>query len=216
MSKEAKLELDGKVFTLPTVEGSEGEKAVDVSTLRATTGYITLDDGYGNTGSCTSKITFIDGDKGILRYRGIAIEELAEKSNFVETAYLIIYGALPNSAQFKTFSDALAEHQFLHEDMKYHFEGFPTGAHPMAILSAMINAASCFDEGLMKWQWGKRWMLRRLRTVQPRKSKASRPLRKSTARVFSGCSSRPSRVRISRTRRWAAEELRAEALSQDG
>src|SRR6202034_40268 len=106
MSKEAKLELDGKVFTLPTVEGSEGEKAVDVSSLRATTGYITLDDGYGNTGSCSSKITFIDGDKGILRYRGIAIEELAEKSNFVETAYLIIYGALPTRSQFKTFSDA--------------------------------------------------------------------------------------------------------------
>ncbi|HSY09365.1 MAG TPA: citrate/2-methylcitrate synthase, partial [Candidatus Dormibacteraeota bacterium] len=155
MSKEAKLELDGKVFTLPTVEGTEGEKAVDVSSLRATTGYITLDDGYGNTGSCSSKITFIDGDKGILRYRGIAIEELAEKSNFIETAYLIIYGTLPNRVQLKAFSDLLAEHQFLHEDMKYHFEGFPMGAHPMAILSAMINAASCFDEKIMRWQWSR-------------------------------------------------------------
>jgi citrate synthase len=155
MSKEAKLELDGKVYSLPTVEGSEGEKAIDVSSLRATTGYITLDDGYGNTGSCSSKITFIDGDKGILRYRGIAIEELAEKSNFIETAYLIIYGELPDHAQLKYFSDLLAEHQFLHEDMKYHFEGFPTGAHPMAILSAMINAASCFDENIMRWQWSK-------------------------------------------------------------
>src|SRR3954471_17018498 len=111
MSKESKLELDGKVFTLPTVEGSEGEKAGDVSSLRATTGYITLDDGYGNTGSCSSKITFIDGDKGILRYRGLAIEELAEKSNFVETAYLVIYGELPNSAQLTTFSNLLGEHQ---------------------------------------------------------------------------------------------------------
>src|SRR3984885_864226 len=155
MSKEAKLELDGKTFSFPTVEGSEGEKGVDISSLRADTGYITLDDGYGNTGSCTSKITFIDGDKGILRYRGIPIEELAEKSNFIETAYLIIYGELPNRAQLKNFSDVLAEHQFLHEDMKYHFEGFPTGAHPMAILSSMINAASCFDEGLMNWKWGK-------------------------------------------------------------
>ena len=99
MSKEAKLELDGKVYALPIVEGSEGEKAVDISTLRATTGYITLDDGYGNTGSCSSNITFIDGDLGILRYRGIAIEELAERSNFVETAYLVIYGKLPTSAQ---------------------------------------------------------------------------------------------------------------------
>ena len=155
MSKEAKLELDGKVFTLPTVTGSEGERAVDISTLRADTGYITLDDSYGNTGSCTSKITFIDGDKGILRYRGIAIEELAEKSTFIETAYLIINGDLPNRAQLKHFSDLLTEYQFIHEDMKYHFEGFPTGAHPMAILSAMINAASCFDEELMRWHWGK-------------------------------------------------------------
>jgi citrate synthase len=155
MNKEAKLELDGKIYSLPTVEGSEGEKAIDVSSLRATTGYITLDDGYGNTGSCSSKITFIDGDKGILRYRGIAIEELAEKSTFIETAYLVIYGELPNRAQLHQFSDLLAEHQFIHEDMKYHFEGFPTGAHPMAILSAMINAASCFDENIMRWQWSK-------------------------------------------------------------
>jgi citrate synthase len=155
MSQEAKLDLDGKSFSLPTVTGTEGERAIDVSALRANTGYITLDDGYGNTGSCVSKITFIDGDKGILRYRGIPIEELAHESNFIETAYLIIYGELPNQAQLKIFSDLLAQHQFLHEDMKYHFEGFPTGAHPMAILSSMINAASCFDEGLMRWQWGK-------------------------------------------------------------
>src|SRR5712671_5338143 len=107
MSKEAKLELDGKVFTLPTVTGSEGEKAVDISSLRAATGHITLDDGYGNTGSCTSKVTFIDGDRGILRYRGIPIEEMAEKSNFIETAYLVIYGDLPNRPQMKKFSDLL-------------------------------------------------------------------------------------------------------------
>jgi len=121
MSKEAKLELDGKSFTLPTVEGSEGEKAIDISSLRANTGYITLDDGYGNTGSCTSKITFIDGDKGILRYRGIPIEEMAEKSTFIETAYLIIYGSLPNHTHLRQFSDMLTEHQYLHEDMKFHF-----------------------------------------------------------------------------------------------
>jgi citrate synthase len=155
MSKEAKLELDGKNFTLPVITGTEGENAVDVSSLRANTGYITLDDGYGNTGSCLSKITFIDGDQGILRYRGIPIEELARESSFIETAYLIIYGQLPNQDELKKFSDLLTVHQFLHEDMKYHFEGFPTGAHPMAILSSMINAASCFDEGLMHWQWGK-------------------------------------------------------------
>jgi citrate synthase len=155
MSKEAKIELDGKTYELPTIEGSEGEKAVDISSLRADTGYITLDEGYGNTGSCISKITFIDGEKGILRYRGIPIEELAEKSTFIESAYLIIYGDLPNRAQLRKFSDLFTEFQFLHEDMKYHFESFPTGAHPMAILSAMINATSCFDEELMNWRWGK-------------------------------------------------------------
>src|ERR1700744_5026570 len=155
MSNETKMELDGKVFTLPTVTGSEQERGVDVSSLRANTNFITLDDGYGNTGSCVSKVTFIDGDKGILRYRGIPIEELAEKSNFIETAYLIIYGSLPTRAQLKQFSDAIAEHQFLHEDMKYHFQGFPAGSHPMAILSSMINAASCFDDGLMHWHQGK-------------------------------------------------------------
>src|SRR3954466_15012682 len=107
MSKEAKLELDGKSYTLPTIVGSENEKAVDISALRASSGYITLDEAYGNTGSCVSKITFIDGDQGILRYRGIPIEELAEKSNFIETAFLLIYGDLPNRGQLKTFSDLL-------------------------------------------------------------------------------------------------------------
>ncbi len=155
MNKEAKLDLDGKIYSLPTITGTEGEKAIDIASLRASSGYITLDDGYGNTGSCSSKITFIDGDKGILRYRGIPIEELAEKSSFIETAYLIIYGQLPNRNQLRDYSELFSVHQFLHEDMKYHFESFPTGAHPMAILSAMINATSCFDEGLMNWHWGK-------------------------------------------------------------
>jgi len=156
MNKEAKLELDGKNYTLPTIECTEGEKAVDISSLRANSGYITLDEGYGNTGACISKITFIDGDKGILRYRGIPIEELAEKSTFIETAYLIIYGHLPNKAQLKEFSDLFTQYQFLPEDMKYQFESFPLSSHPMAILSAMINAASCFDEGIMQWHWARR------------------------------------------------------------
>jgi len=134
MSNEAKLEIEGKTYTLPTIVGTEGEKAVDIASLRASSGYITLDDSYGNTGSCVSKITFIDGELGILRYRGIPIEELAEKSTFIETAYLIIYGELPNRAQLRRFSDLFTEYQFLHEDMKYQFESFPSGAHPMAIL----------------------------------------------------------------------------------
>ncbi len=140
----AKLELDGKQYELPEIVGSEGERAVDVSNLRSKTGYITLDDGYGNTGSCTSKITFIDGEKGILRYRGIPIEELAEKSTFVEAAYLLIWGKLPTAQELNHFSMLLTKNEMLHEDMKFHFEGFPTNAHPMAILSSMINAAGCF------------------------------------------------------------------------
>ena len=154
MSKPATIELDGKHYELPTLIGTENEKAVDISNLRGASGYITLDDGYGNTGSCQSKITFIDGDQGILRYRGIPIEEIAEKSTFIETAFLIIYGHLPNRGELRRFSDLLTQFQFLHEDMRYHFQGFPGGAHPMAILSAMINAASCFDENLMHWHWG--------------------------------------------------------------
>src|SRR5258706_15853873 len=101
MSKQAKLELDDKSYSLPVVIGSEGEHAVDISTLRQTANYITLDDGYSNTGSCVSNITFIDGDKGILRYRGYPIEELAEKSNFIEAAHLIIYGEFPTAAQMR-------------------------------------------------------------------------------------------------------------------
>src|SRR5947209_7651106 len=149
MSNIAKLELDGKSHELPTMSGSEGEKAVDISALRSSTGYITLDDGYGNTGSCTSAVTFIDGEKGILRYRGIPIEELAERSTFVESAYLLIYGHLPNRPELRRFSELLTQNENLHEDMKHHFEGFPASAHPMAILSSMINASSCFYPGLM-------------------------------------------------------------------
>ncbi|MGD0815224.1 MAG: citrate synthase [Verrucomicrobiota bacterium] len=152
MNEKAVLQLDGKAFDLPIVTGTESEKAVDISALRDTTGYITLDDGYANTGACRSGITFIDGEEGILRYRGIPIEELAVQSRFIETAYLVIYGKLPSQAQLRKFSQLLTQNQNLHEDMKYHFEGFPRGAHPMAILSAMINASGCFYPGLMKGQ----------------------------------------------------------------
>ena len=152
MDKTAELILDGKSCKLPIIEGSEGERAVDISALRNQTGYITLDDGYGNTGSCQSQITFIDGEKGILRYRGIPIEELAEKSTFIEVAHLLIMGKLPNSAELRRFSDLLTDNELLNEAMKHHFEGFPANAHPMAILSAMINAASCFYPELLTEQ----------------------------------------------------------------
>ncbi|HVM49492.1 MAG TPA: citrate synthase [Candidatus Acidoferrum sp.] len=149
MEKTAELILDGKTCKLPVIEGSEKERAVDISALRNETGFITLDDGYGNTGSCESKITFIDGEEGILRYRGIPIEELAERSSFIEVAHLIIMGRLPNSAELRRFSDLLTENELLNEAMRYHYEGFPPHAHPMAILSAMINAASCFYPELL-------------------------------------------------------------------
>jgi citrate synthase len=149
MEKTAQLIVDGKTCQLPLIEGTEKELAVDIADLRNKTGYITLDDGYANTGSCQSKVTFIDGEQGILRYRGIPIEELAEKSTFIEVAHLIILGRLPTSAELRRFSDLLTDNELLNEAMKHHFEGFPAHAHPMAILSSMINAASCFYPELL-------------------------------------------------------------------
>ena len=149
MSNTAEIKLDGKPYTLPVFEGTEQEKSIDISKLRDETGYITLDNGYGNTGSCKSAITFIDGEKGILRYRGIPIEELAEKSSFVEVAYLLIWGKLPNSAELSRFSDLFTRNAMLHEALRFQFEGYPPSAHPMAILSAMINADSCFYPDLL-------------------------------------------------------------------
>src|SRR5258707_2083354 len=150
MDNTAELTVNGKTCKLRVVEGTEQERGIDISNLRDSTGYITLDDGYANTGSCQSQITFIDGEKGILRYRGIPIEELAEKSTFIEVTHLIIMGHLPSSAELRRFSDLLTDNELLNEAMKHHFEGFPTSAHPMAILSSMINAASCFYPELLE------------------------------------------------------------------
>ena len=150
MSRMAKLELDGKSYELPIVEGTEKELAIDISSLRAQTGYITLDDGYGNTGSCASAITFIDGDKGILRYRGIPIEEIAGRSSFVETAWLVMFGHLPTVEDRERFSGLLTENSRLDESMRKHFEGFPPNGHPMAILSAMINALSTHEPAMIE------------------------------------------------------------------
>ena len=149
-SGTARLEINGEVHDLPLFKGSEDEVGIDISRLRESTGCITLDEGYGNTGSCRSAISFIDGERGILSYRGIPIEELAEKSSFVEVAYLLIYGHLPTAAELQRYSQLLTQNENLHEDMKHHFEGFPANAHPMAILSAMINASSCFYPSLMR------------------------------------------------------------------
>jgi citrate synthase len=140
----AKLILEGKEYSLPVVRGSEGEKAVDISTLRKATGYVTLDKGYENTGSCRSAITFIDGEKGILRYRGYPIAELAEKSTFTEVAYLLLYGELPTTTQLEEFSTFLNESSLIHEDMLHFFVGFPRGSHPMGILATTVASLSTF------------------------------------------------------------------------
>ena len=150
MSGPARLELDGTVYELDTVVGSEGERAIDISKLRDMTGYITLDDGYGNTGSCRSAITYIDGDAGILHYRGIPIEDLAGRSSFVETAWLVIFGSLPTVEERDRFSALLGESAMIDEVMRKHFHAFPQTAPPMAILSAMINTLSAHDHGVIQ------------------------------------------------------------------
>ena len=141
----AKLVLpNGKEAVLPVVVGTEDEHAVDIKALRADTGYITLDTGYMNTGSTTSAITYLDGEQGILRYRGYSIEELAEKSDFVETSYLLINGKLPSKEERHTFSTALTRHSLIHEDMHQFFAGYPPTSHPMAVLSSMVTSLSAF------------------------------------------------------------------------
>ncbi|MCC7145662.1 MAG: citrate synthase [Phycisphaeraceae bacterium] len=142
----------GPALELPGLTGSENEKAIDISDLRDKSGYITLDNGFRNTGSCTSAITYIDGEQGILQYRGIPIQQLAEKSTFVETAMLLIYGELPTAERLARFRALLTEHEMLHEGLRNHFDGFPSNAPPMAILSAMINAVSCYHPDVLEME----------------------------------------------------------------
>lgn len=144
MGEIAKLELEGKVYEFPVIEGTENEKAIDISALRSKTGYVTLDPGYKNTGATTSGITFLDGEEGILKYRGYPIEQLAEKATFIEVAYLLIYGELPTQAQLDNFTSSITKHTLVHEDMKQFFEAYPAKAHPMGVLSAMVCSLSTF------------------------------------------------------------------------
>jgi citrate synthase len=143
-AETARLILDGTEYVLPVVRGTEGERGIDISGLRKTTGFITLDKGYENTGSCRSAVTFIDGEKGILRYRGYPIEELAAQSTFTEVAYLLLYGELPTVTQLEEFSTFLNESSLIHEDMLHFFVGFPRGSHPMGILATTVAALSTF------------------------------------------------------------------------
>lgn len=140
----ARLTINGDEYELPIVEGTEGEVGIDITQLRSESGVITLDPAYGNTGSCTSEITFIDGEAGVLRYRGYPIEELAEQSSFVEVCYLLIHGSLPTETELDEFKDAITHHTLLHEDMKKFFEGFHPSAHPMSVLTSMVASLSAF------------------------------------------------------------------------
>jgi citrate synthase len=144
MSESAELRLGDKTIKLPIIVGSEGERAIDISKLRSETGYITLDPGYANSGSCQSEITFIDGEKGILRYRGIPIEELAAKSTFIEVTYLMIYGRLPTASELEEFATIIGHHTMLHEDFKKLYSALPKDAHPMAACSAAVGALATF------------------------------------------------------------------------
>lgn len=144
MSESVKLSYNGQDFEFPVTVGTENEPAIDVAKLRGSTGLITLDPGYKNTGSTTSAITFLDGEKGILRYRGYRIEDLAEKSTFLEVAYLLIYGELPTQDQFEAFSSEVTHHTLVHEDIKKILDGFPSNAHPMGVLSSLTCSLSAF------------------------------------------------------------------------
>lgn len=145
----AKLILNNQEYEFPVFEGSEKETAIDFTKLRAKTGAIAYDPGYGNTGSCKSAITFIDGEEGILRYRGYPIEQLATQSSFIEVSYLLIYGRLPNQKELADFQHKLTYHTLIHEDMKKFFEGYPRSAHPMAIMSAMAISLSAYYPDMM-------------------------------------------------------------------
>ena len=142
--EKAQLTLDGKTIELPIVKGTEDEKAIDVTQLRSETKYITFDPSYGNTGSCSSDITYISGEKGILRYRGYPIEQLADNSSFVEVIYLLLYGELPNETELVSFNKEITYHSLIHEDMKRFFDGYPMNAHPMGVLASTVAALSTF------------------------------------------------------------------------
>ncbi len=144
MSKKAELHYEGKVYELPVLEGTEYEKALDISKLRSQSGLITLDSGFKNTGSCESAITFLNGEEGILRYRGYSIEELAEKSTFLEVAFLLIYSELPTQKELADFTKDISEHSLVHEDVRSILDGFPSKAHPMGVLSSLVSSLTAF------------------------------------------------------------------------
>jgi citrate synthase len=144
MSDIAEIKIDGKTYEFPVITGTEGEKAIDISKLRDLTGHITLDSGFKNTGSTKSAITFLDGELGVLKYRGYPIEQLAEKSTFLEVAYLLIYGTLPTTTELNDFQSVISRHTLIHEDMKKFLDGYPSKSHPMAQLASLVCSLSTF------------------------------------------------------------------------
>jgi len=174
MSKTAQLKLDNKDYVLPVMVGTEGEKAIDTRKLRADTGYIAYDQGYGNTGSCESNVTFLDGENGVLRHRGYPIEQLAQNSHFVETAYLVIYGELPNDAQLKTFSQALRQNAAIEPQMQAILQGYPKDAPPMAMLSSLVASLAAqypklanndFEQDLKSFDLAAAMAISKIRTI---------------------------------------------------
>jgi citrate synthase len=184
MTKIAYLTIDGIVYELPMFEGSEGERAIDITQLRSTTGCITYDPGFANTGSCKSSVTFVDGEKGILRYRGYPIEQLAEKGSFIETAMLLIFGSLPDAEERARFRELLGDQELLHEGLRHHFEGFPSKGDPMAILSAVINSLGCYHPELVDIENEEEFTLAAAKIISKVRTIAAWAFRKSKGLPF--------------------------------
>ena len=144
MSDKAELHYKGNVYQLPIIEGTQNEMALDISRLRNESGLITLDKGFKNTGSTESAITFLNGEEGVLKYRGYSIEDLADKSSFVEVSYLLIYGELPNTEQLESFQEEITNHTLVHEDVRSILDGFPSKSHPMGVLSSLVSSLTAF------------------------------------------------------------------------
>ncbi|WP_018125786.1 citrate synthase [Desulfovibrio oxyclinae] len=183
-NKTAYLILDGTTYELPVMVGSEKEHAIDIRNLRKETGHITYDPGYGNTGSCASAITYVNGEQGALHYRGYPIEEIAQNGSFIETAWLLIFGRLPNYEERQRFRDLLTDNELLHEDLKHHFEGFPSNGHPMAILSAVVNAMGCYDPELLEIQTRQEFALAAAKVISKVRTIAAWAYRKSQGLPF--------------------------------
>lgn len=184
-TKSAYLILDGTTYELPVIVGTENEHAIDITQLRRETGYISYDPGYANTGSCTSSITFVNGEEGALHYRGYPVEDIAEHNgSFIETAWLLIFGCLPTREERQEFRQMLTDNELLHEDLRHHFEGFPSTGHPMAILSAAINAMGCYHPDLLEIETEEEFLRAAAKVISKVRTIAAWAYRKSQGLPF--------------------------------